>query len=162
MAGYGVSAETWEALPWSWAAERLAGARNFWVVTVSGAGRPHALPVWGVWGDDWAFAFSCAPTARKARNLAANPAMTVMTESTVECLSVEGRARPVETGERREGWIERYLAKYGPPEPNLTGDFLRQHLFFEFVPERALAVIERADEFATRATRWVFAAPPSL
>jgi nitroimidazol reductase NimA-like FMN-containing flavoprotein (pyridoxamine 5'-phosphate oxidase superfamily) len=156
MQAYGVGGPAWTALPWSWAAERLTGARNFWVVTVSAAGRPHALPVWGVWDDDWAFAFSCAPSARKARNLAANPAMTVMTESTVECLSVEGRARAVESDGRRERWIERYVAKYGPLEPNLTADFVRQHLLFEFAPERALAVIERTDEFATRATRWVF------
>jgi len=38
----------------------------------------------------------------------------------------------------------------------LSADFLRQHLMLEFVPERAFAIIEREDEFATRATRWVF------
>ena len=159
MAGYGVDTAEWSPLPWSWAADRLAAERNFWVVTVSGAGRPHALPVWGVWdAEEWRFAFSCAPSARKARNLAANPAMTVMTESTVECLSIEGTAALVPAGatDRREAWIERYMARYQPLEENLTPEFLRDNLIFEFTPERAFAVIERADEFATRATRWVF------
>ena len=32
MPGYGVDAATWEPLPWSWAAERLAASRGFWVV----------------------------------------------------------------------------------------------------------------------------------
>jgi hypothetical protein len=53
-------------------------------------------------------------------------------------------------------WIDRYLAKYRPMSPDLSGEFLRQNLVFEVVPERALAVIEREAEFATRATRWRF------
>jgi PPOX class probable F420-dependent enzyme len=157
MPDYGVDSPGWEALPWAWAAERLAANKNFWVVTVSGDGRPHALPVWGVWdNDEGRFAFSCSPRARKARNLAANPRAVVMTDDTVECLSVEGRAEPVRDEVRREQWIERYLARYRPISPDISADFLRQHLMMEFVPERAFAVIEREDEFSTRATRWTF------
>jgi hypothetical protein len=156
MAGYGVEAATWSPLPWSWAAERLVPGRNYWVVTVSADARPHALPVWGVWDDDeHRFAFSCAPSSRKARNLAANPRMVVMPESTIECLSVEGRAEPV-TGDRVDVWADRYLEKYRPLSDALTAEFLRANLLFEVVPTRALAVIEREDEFATRATRWAF------
>jgi len=157
MPDYGVDGSSWEPLPWSWAAERLAANRNFWVVTVSADGRPHAMPGWGVWADDdRRFAFSCGPRARKARNLAANPHVAVMIEDTVECLSLEGRAEPVGEEQRREQWIERYLAKYQPMAPDLSADFLRAHLMLEFVPERAFAIIEREAEFSTRATRWVF------
>ena len=53
-------------------------------------------------------------------------------------------------------WIDRYLTKYRPMAPELSAEFLRQNLIFEFVPERAFAVIEREEEFATRATRWRF------
>jgi nitroimidazol reductase NimA-like FMN-containing flavoprotein (pyridoxamine 5'-phosphate oxidase superfamily) len=158
MPDYGVDTPAWGPLPWSWAAERLVGNRNYWVVTVSGDGRPHALPVWGVWDDGEArFAFSCAPRARKARNLAANPRAVVTTDDTVECLSVEGRAAPVRDDDRQAQWIESYLAKYQPVSPDLSADFLRRNLIVEFEPERAFAVIEREDEFSTRATRWVFA-----
>ena len=157
MPDYGVDTPAWEPLPWSWAAERLAANRNFWVVTVSAGGRPHALPVWGVWDDeDHRFAFSCAPRARKARNLAANPHAVVMTEDTVECLSVEGRARPAAGDGRQAHWVDRYLAKYQPLAPELNAEFLRQNLIYEFVPERAFAVIEREEDFAARATRWSF------
>lgn len=157
MPDYGVSTPAWEPLPWAWAAERLTANRNFWVVTVSGGGRPHALPVWGVWDNaENRFAFSCSPRARKARNLAANPQAVVMTDDTVECLSLEGRAEAVPAEQRREEWIERYLAKYRAISAEISADFLRQHLMLEFVPERAFAVIEREDEFSTRATRWVF------
>ncbi len=47
MPDYGVDTPSWVPLPWSWAAERLLANRNYWVVTVSAAGRPHVLPVWG-------------------------------------------------------------------------------------------------------------------
>lgn len=159
MPDYGVNSSSWDPLPWSWAAERLVANRNFWVVTVSAEGRPHALPVWGVWDDtEDRFAFSCSPRARKARNLAANPRAVVTTDDTVECLSVEGQACPVRDDERQAQWIERYLAKYRPIQPDISADFLRRHLMMEFVPERAFAVIEREEEFSTRATRWVFSA----
>lgn len=157
MRDYGVDTPAWAPLPWGWAAERLIANRNFWVVTVSVDGRPHALPVWGVWDDDdGGFAFSCAPRARKARNLAGNPRTVIMVDDTVECLSVEGRAAPIHGDERRAQWIERYLAKYRLTYPDLSRDFLAQNLMVEFQPERAFAVIEREEEFSTRATRWVF------
>jgi len=158
MPDYGVDTPSWKALPWSWDAERLVANRNFWVVTASADGRPHALPVWGVWEEaEGRFAFSCSPRARKARNLADNPCAVIMTDDTVECLSIEGRAAPVQGEERQAQWIERYLAKYRPISPDISADFLRRHLMLEFVPERAFAVIEREEEFSTRATRWVFA-----
>jgi hypothetical protein len=157
MPDYGVDTPSWAPLPWSWAAERLVANRNFWVVTVSAGGRPHALPVWGVWDEaEHRFAFSCSPRARKARNLAAKSSAVIMTDDTVECLSIEGRAAPVPAEERQGQWIARYLAKYQPLAPDISEEFLRGHLMIEFVPERGFAIIEREDEFATRATRWTF------
>lgn len=157
MSDYGVDTPDWSPLPWSWAAERLAGYRNLWVVTVSGAGRPHALPVWGVWWDEERrFAFSCAPGARKARNLAENPRVVIGGDDTVECISIEGSAATVADDDRQEAWIERYLAKYQALSPGLNAEFLRQNRFIEVTPERAFGIVEREDEFSTRATRWVF------
>jgi len=157
MPDYGLDTPEWSPLPWSWATERLAANRNFWLVTVSAAGRPHALPVWGVWDDAQArFAFSCGPRSRKARNLAANGRTVVMTDDTVECLSLEGRAAPVPAGEPQRRWIERYLEKYRPVSAELSAEFLGQNVMFEVEPDRAFAVIEREEEFANRATRWVF------
>ena len=157
MPDYGVDTPSWSPLPWSWASERLVANRNFWVVTASARGRPHALPVWGVWHEgDARFGFSCGPRSRKARNLAANPFAAVMVDDTVECLSVEGRAAIVDDEERRELWIERYLSKYRPLSADLSAEFIRANLLVEFTPDRAFAVIEREEEFSTRATRWVF------
>jgi Pyridoxamine 5'-phosphate oxidase len=155
MREYGVDTPDWRPLPWSWAAERLERSRNLWVVTVSAAGRPHALPVWGVW-DDAApgFAWSSAPGARKTANIAANPRVCVMVDDTVECVSVEGRATRLTDAAEIDAWIERYLDKYRGED--VTADFLRANAIFAVEPELAFGVIERADEFATRATRWRF------
>ena len=157
MPDYGVDTDAWEPLPWSWAAARLTSARNFWVVTVSGDGRPHAMPVWGVWDDKASrFTFSCGPRARKARNLAENPRVVIASEDTVECLSIEGRAEPLTDEARRERWIDLYLGTYRPISPELAPEFLHDNLAYEVVPVRAFGIIEREDAFAERATRWVF------
>ncbi len=102
------------------------------------------------------FAFSCGPRSRKARDLSTNPHAAIMTESTVECLSLEGHAAPVHDTGRQDLWIERYLAKYRAISADLSAEFIRHNVIVEFVPTRAFGVIEREDEFATRATRWVF------
>jgi nitroimidazol reductase NimA-like FMN-containing flavoprotein (pyridoxamine 5'-phosphate oxidase superfamily) len=158
MADYGVGGPGWRGLPWSWAAERLVPNRNYWVGTVSGSGRPHSLPVWGVWDEvDQRFMFSCGPTSRKAHDLADNPQVVVTVDDTVECVSVEGVARVlVATDPAVEVWVERYLAKYRPVSPELSGEFIRANLVVEVVPDRAFGIIEREEEFSTRATRWRF------
>ena len=80
----------------------------------------------------------------------------VTTEDTVECVSIEGTASRVTEPDRQDIWIERYLAKYQELAPDLTAEFIRGGLIFEVTPVRAFAIIERDDEFATRATRWTF------
>jgi len=155
MPGYGVDDPGWEPLPWSWAAARLAASRNLWLVTASATGRPHALPVWGVWDDErHRFGWSCGPRSRKARNVAANDQVCVMADDTVECVSVEGRAAFVTEPAAVDAWIGRYLAKYA--DDDVTADFLRANAIAELVPERAFGIIERPAEFSTRATRWRF------
>ena len=46
---YGVPEGEEDMLPWSHVEERMLGPRNYWVATVRPDGRPHAVPVWGVW-----------------------------------------------------------------------------------------------------------------
>ena len=60
-----VGAEEGKGLfPWAWVARKVNGCRTFWLATIlAGYGRPHVMPVWGVWLDD-AFFFS---TGRKSR-----------------------------------------------------------------------------------------------
>jgi PPOX class probable F420-dependent enzyme len=158
MAAYGVPAELDGVLPWSWADERLASSRNFWVVTASSDGRPHALPVWGVWMSDLErFAFSCAPNSRKARNIRANPQVVIAVDDTVECVSIEGRAHEI-SGAAADQFLDAYAHKYEsePEKQAALIDFIRENTLFEVRPERGFGIIEREDEFSQRATRWVW------
>ena len=127
MAAYGTNDPEWNALPWEWAADRLIPNKNYWVVTVSAGGAPHALPVWGVWSDDdLQFMFSCAPTARKARNIAANSKVVFTVDNTVECISVEGSAALLTDPARIDVWVDPYVEKYGSESPEGLADFVRQ------------------------------------
>ena len=160
MAGYGVPADPAGTLPWTWAQERLADNKNYWVVTASASGRPHAMPVWGVWlTDSDRFWFSCAANARKARNIAENPRCVVTVDDTVECISVEGHARVADQTRDRDAVnhaITSYVTKYwdDPAVHPEMETFVRNNLIIEISPEVAFGVIERDDEFAQRATRW--------
>lgn len=160
MADYGVPADPAGTLPWTWAQQRLVDSKNYWVVTASAAARPHAMPVWGVWLPEVErFWFSCSPNARKARNIAENPQCVVAVDDTVECVSVEGRARiadPASHGAAIDRAIAAYVTKYWD-DPAVHGEmevFVRSHAIIEITPERAFGIIERDDEFAQRATRW--------
>ena len=162
MADYGVPTDPDGALPWEWASERLVRCRNYWVVTVSPLGQPHALPVWGVWlAEREHFWFSCAPSAHKLRNLRANPRVAVTIEDTVECVSVQGSAEEVDQSDSAHAdeidqMLDAYVHKYwpDPAEHASSIDFLRSNALIRVTPRRAYGIIERADEFAARATRW--------
>jgi hypothetical protein len=160
MSDYGVPRELAGTLPWIWAEERLVANRNYWVVTASAMARPHAMPVWGVWLPETdRFWFSCSPNARKARNLVENPQCVVTVDDTVECVSVEGRARradPAGDADEVDRAVAGYLTKYWADTAvhSEMEVFLRSHALFEVTPQRAFGVIEREDEFAQRATRW--------
>jgi general stress protein 26 len=124
-------------LPWSWAAERLEQARNYWVSTTRPDGRPHAMPVWGIWLDG-AFFFGSGRRSAKTRNLAANPAIVVHLESGDETVILEGLAEPVldEALERRVDEV------YGPKysfTPDSSGE---SDPWFAVRPKRAYAWTE--------------------
>lgn len=161
MADYGVPTEPDGLLPWAWAAQRLVGNKNYWVVTASASARPHAMPVWGVWRDD-GFWFSCSPNARKARNLVANPQAVVTTDDTVEVVSIEGRARAIPLGDPSVGpVVADYVAKYAEPDKaDEMASFVAAHQFFQVVPQRGFGIIEREEEFSQRATRWRWPVTP--
>ena len=90
---------------------------------------------------------TCGPTRRSRSAI----------DDTVECVSVEGLARELAT-DRQQAVAESYAAKY-EPDPVKQAEmvtFVTSHSMWEVVPQRAFAIIEREDEFAQRATRWVW------
>ena len=156
MPGYGTLGPTEGTglLPWSWAEERLTASHDYWVATVWPDGRPHVMPVWGVWleGAVW---FSSGRRSRKARNLSADPRCAVTTDRAQEPVVVEGTAERVVDLEviRRflDGFNAKYSTEYGPdffdPAVNAT---------FRVRPVWAFGLVEA--EFTGSPTRWTF--PP--
>jgi hypothetical protein len=88
-AEYGVPKTVKGTLPWSHAIERLQASKNFWIGTVSPEGKPHSMPVWGVWVEDTLY-FGGGPLTRWSRNLEANPNVAVHLESGDDVLVLEG------------------------------------------------------------------------
>lgn len=155
-ASYGISAEPGGVLDWRFVDERLREARNYWVVTASPRGTPHAAPVWAVWLDG-AIAFGTDADSVKGRNLAASPHVVVHLESGDDAVIVRGTARELLDGGRRVAVGDAYGAKYGvypmgnPPEP--TSDAL----FYDVMPTTVLAW--REHDFPNTATRWTLTPP---
>jgi nitroimidazol reductase NimA-like FMN-containing flavoprotein (pyridoxamine 5'-phosphate oxidase superfamily) len=72
------------AAPWATAEERLENPerpRTYWLATVRDDGRPHVMPIIGMWMEG-AFYFVSGERTRKARNLAREPRCVVVTGST--------------------------------------------------------------------------------
>src|SRR5215207_6209960 len=67
--------------PWSDIQRLLTDAQLYWIVTVRADGRPHAVPLVGVWHEG-AFAFCTGPEEQKQRNLDGNPHVAVTAGST--------------------------------------------------------------------------------
>lgn len=61
---------------WSSIEEKLAAAPTYWLSTLHPEGRPHAMPIWGIWMDG-AFYFVTWPQSRKGRNLANSPRCSI-------------------------------------------------------------------------------------
>lgn len=161
MSGYGVPTDAAGALPFEWARERLIANRNYWVGTVDPAGRPHSTPVWGVWMPDDVFWFSCDPLAYKARNLRNNPNVVVTTADTVEFVSVEGAAaEAAPPDEVSRAWAIKYGDDHDREDPEAAiaemAEFFASNAAFAVRPTKAIGMIERAEEFAEKATRWVW------
>ncbi len=134
-------------LPWVWASERLASTGNYWVVTARPDGRPHAVPVWGVWLDE-TFYFGTDRESRKARNLAAGSGLVVHLESGDEVVILEGAAEKVTEASRLDRFADAYEAKYGF-RPDTTGAVV---VTYVLRPRAAYGWLER--DFVKSATRF--------
>jgi nitroimidazol reductase NimA-like FMN-containing flavoprotein (pyridoxamine 5'-phosphate oxidase superfamily) len=154
MPGYGLlgPAEGTGLLPWSWAHERLAASHDYWLATARAEGRPHLMPVWGVW-DGVSLWFSSANDSRKASNLRSHPRCSVATDNAYEPVVIEGDASVVTdlTQLRRALALEN--EKYGTDYGDEMLD--RDHnTWFELRPVWAFALDEH--DFTGSPTRWTF------
>jgi pyridoxamine 5'-phosphate oxidase-like protein len=152
MPGYGVlGAEDGKGLlPWRWATERLTSSHNYWVATGRPDGRPHLMPVWGLWLDG-AFYFSTGRESRKAKNLARDSHCVITTERADEAVIIEGVAREIPFETLPPQFVTVFKEKY---DWTMNGD---EGPVYAVVPQVAFGFIETGGDFLGTATRWVFA-----
>jgi PPOX class probable F420-dependent enzyme len=154
MPGYGIleATEGSGLLHWSWAAERLNAARNYWVATVWPDGHPHIMPVWGMW-DDSTLWFTSGSQSRKVRNLAADPRCCVTTEDASDPVVIEGVARISTEPAVLQRVIDLMNAKY---RTDFGVDFLdpAKNATVGVRPKRVFSL--RAGDFTGSPTRWIF------
>jgi nitroimidazol reductase NimA-like FMN-containing flavoprotein (pyridoxamine 5'-phosphate oxidase superfamily) len=114
---YGDASAT--APPWDDIERILTDAQLYWIVTVRADGRPHAVPLVGVWYDG-AFAFCTGQEEQKQRNLDSDPRVAVTTGSTGangwdsgKDVVVEGTAIRVTDAAALQALADAWFAKYG-------------------------------------------------
>lgn len=172
MPGYGIAgpAEGGGLLPWSWAAERLASSRNYWVTSVRPDGRPHSTPVWGMWDDspraqpvgrsggsspwdDTVLWFTCGVRSRKAVNLRAEPRCVITTEDASDPVIAEGEARIATDDASIRRVVELMNAKY---DAGIEIGFLDpgRNATIAFRPVKVIGM--RHGDFTGSPTRWTF------
>jgi len=136
----------------SWAVERLERSHDYWVATIRPDGRPHVMPVWGIWLED-AVWFSSSRGSRKARNLDANPNCTITTDNAYEPVIVEGagvRFTDLSTITRfvaaiNQKYTTDYSVDFFDPDRNAC---------FQVRPTWAFGLTE--SDFTGSPTRWIF------
>ena len=154
MPGYGLldAAQGTGLLPWSWAVERLTRSHDYWVATVRPDGRPHVMPVWGVWMDD-ALWFSSSRGSRKARNLAANAHCAITTDNAYEPVVIEGEAALIDDLAAIGAFVTELNGKY---KTDYSIDFFNptDNACFRVRPAWAFGLTEA--DFTGTPTRWTF------
>jgi nitroimidazol reductase NimA-like FMN-containing flavoprotein (pyridoxamine 5'-phosphate oxidase superfamily) len=151
MPHYGVMAdETSAMLAWDWVDQQMHEARNYWVCSVCRDGRPHCVPVWGVWVDGSLY-FGTDKNSVKARNIARDDRVVVHLESGNETVIFEGRVVQARAAtEQLKRISKRYVEKYElDPQLEDSGDLL-----LRLLPRRVMAWLER--DYPATATYWLF------
>ena len=131
-------------IDWSDVVERFAGERNYWIATTRPSGRPHSVPVWGVWAED-AFHFLTDVESLTAKNIARDPRAAVHLESGDDVVLLDGRFDQLPLS---PAVLKAFNEKYEMP-PMAEG-------FPVFRLELRKAIAWSEAGFPSNATRWRF------
>lgn len=154
MPGYGVLAagEGTGLLAWHEVEPRLAGSHDYWLATTWPDGRPHVMPVWGVW-DEGGLWFSSSGRSRKMANLRNDPRCVVTAQDCLDPVIVEGVAEVVDDLDRIRRFLNLLNAKYAT---DYGLDFLDPlvNATVRVSPRTAFALLQ--SDFVGSPTQWRF------
>jgi nitroimidazol reductase NimA-like FMN-containing flavoprotein (pyridoxamine 5'-phosphate oxidase superfamily) len=137
-------------LPWSHAEERLIKSRSYWICTTRPDGRPHSIPVWGMWVEA-AFYFGTGRETRKAKNIAKNPKVSVHLESGDDVVILEGKVVEADVSEKK---LRAKLDAESKRKYKMPMVVMAESICYRVRPRVVLAWLEK--EFPYNSTRWEF------
>jgi uncharacterized pyridoxamine 5'-phosphate oxidase family protein len=140
-------------LPWTWASKRLSKSHNYWIATTSSDGRPHVMPVWGVWLDD-KFYFSTGRRSRKSRNLDANPNCVVCPDGAAEAIIMEGVVTKMKDSISLGRFVVAYKKKYNS---DIRSFERSENPIYAVNPSTIFGFVENSKTIRGNPTRWKFA-----
>ncbi len=159
MPGYGILPPDGGTglLSWQEVEPRLAQSHDYWVASAWPDGRPHVMPVWGVW-DGAALWFSSSGRSRKIANLTHDPRCVATTDDALDPVILEGTAEVVVHEDAIGRFLELLNAKYDVDYPL---DFLDPavNATVRVLPHTAFALLQ--SDFLGSPTRWRFPRPKS-
>ena len=118
--GYWSPKDAKKLLTWDFVSQRMQAAKNYWIATVNPNGRPHTVPVWGVWLDDTLY-FGGSPDTRWARNLRKHPYGVVHLDDSNEAVMLEGHVTLIDDPDSDvmkridDAYEPKYSMRHGPP-----------------------------------------------
>lgn len=152
MPDYGITDEETDGmLTWDWLDQQMAQSRNYWVCTTRADGRPHAVPVWGVWLNDTLY-FGTSPTSVKGRNIARYNNVVVHLESGDDTVIIEGKLVETDkTSAHRRTIFQAYHKKYNhnPADDDTDGS-----IWYELQPDKIMTWLE--SDFLNSVAYWMF------
>ena len=136
-------------LPWSRVSERMRGSYIYWISTTRRDGRPHSIPVWGIWLDETLYFSNGALTAR---NLARDPRVSVNLENGEDAVIIEGVVEIASGKPLIKRINSAYNEKYLWEGSQDVWFALRPHVAFAWLAPSAGLGTESV--YAGSATRW--------
>ena len=148
MPGYGMMFDKKrKSLPWTWAVDRLTDSHTYWLISTRLDGRPHAMPIWGVWVRN-CFFFSTGVKSRKSKNLQKNPKCIVCPEGAADAVVLEGTAEVCSDKALLRECTQSYKKKY---QWDLKGT---EDPIYRVVPRVVFGISENLSRVKGNPTRW--------
>lgn len=154
MPSYGVAGahEGQGLLPWSQAEARLRSSHDYWLASTWPDGRPHVMPVWGVYLDG-ALWCSTSLRSRKWKNLARDARCTVTNDDAYHPVVIDGHVEVHHDVAVIQRFLDALNVKYAT---SYDLDFLDPavNATIRVVARTVIALDE--DDFTGTPTRWRF------
>ncbi|MFT3890520.1 MAG: pyridoxamine 5'-phosphate oxidase family protein [Anaerolineales bacterium] len=145
--GYQMPETSEHLVAWDFVSEQMSSSRHYWISTVFPDGRPHVVPVWGIWYEN-RFHFEGSMQTGWGRNILKNPHIAVHLPDADKVVVIDGIAHIIQDNEiDDETWNsldstfqKKYHVEKGSP-----------YIYVE--PKKVLAW---NGEALTTMTRWLF------